>query len=202
MGDGALIKRKNRRTYEIQYYQKSKERLKSSIIPRLEQVGISTSIKGFYRNSYYLKFGNKQLYLLFKQSQEDITKIFNYPQLAQEFVKGFFDAEGSVPHVEKYLRGERKRKRIPPQIGFHQNGEDSKFILQCIRDFLIQNGIKCSKISGPLHRKQSNKPEYRFFIYGTKEIKKFFFLIQPEHPEKRRRIILLLLHVGSGNRKL
>ena len=121
-------------------------------------------------------------------------------ELQKLFIRGFWDAEGSCPHVEKYLKGERKRKKIPPQIGFHQNGD--KTLLEEIRKNLIGAGIKCSELDGPLHRPVNKKPEFRFFIYSVKRVRRFYELIKPEHPEKKMRIMLLLENVNPSDRIL
>lgn len=195
--DGCLVKRKTVQRYDLQFYQKNKSWLENSILQRLSRLGIETPIRGPYKNSYYLKFGNKWLY---KTLEGLIDTVPQEPELKFLFIRGFWDAEGSCPHVEKYLNGERKRKKIPPQVGFHQNGTSE--LLEQIRKALINEGIKCSKIDGPLKRPVNKKPEYRFFIYSSGRIKQFLDLIKPEHSEKNMRLNLLVENVGRADRKL
>ena len=189
IGDGCLVKRSNIKRYDIQFYQKNKEWLEKSVLNRLLKLGITTKMRGPYKSCWYLKFGNKQLYQWLEANQLKLPSGDRESKVL--FVRGFWDAEGSCPHVEKYLAGERKRKKIPPQVGFHQNGHDKVELLNSVRSFLIENGIECSKLEGPFYREQSNKPEFRFWVYGRKRIAKFISLIQPEHPEKRNRLELL-----------
>lgn len=195
--DGCLVKRKTTKRYDIQYYQKNSGWLRNSISNRLEKMKISTPIRGPWKNSYYLKFGNKWLYKELEKRKEMMPE---NNELQILFIRGFWDAEGSCPHVEKYLNGERKRGKIPPQIGFHQNG--SKKLLEKVRSVLIKNGVNCSKIEGPFDRPVNKKPEYRFFIYSVGRIRKFLEIVQPEHPEKKKRLVLLLGNVNPSNRKL
>lgn len=195
--DGCLVKRKTVKRFDIQFYQKNSEWLEKSILKRLKKFGINTKIRGPRKNVYYLKFGNKWLY---KEIEKRMYSIPKNKTLQLLFIRGFWDAEGSCPHVERYMTNETKRKKIPPQIGFHQNGR--KDILVGIREALIKTGIMCSKIEGPIKRDVNKKPEFRFFIYSVGRIKKFFDLIQPEHSEKRKRLILLLQNVNPTNRKL
>lgn len=195
--DGCLVKRTTTKRYDIQFYQKNKDWLEKSVIPRLSKFGIETPVRGPWKGCYYLKFGNKRLYI---ELERNYDKLPEKLEMKLEFIRGFWDAEGSCPHVEKYIRGERKRGKIPPQIGFHQNGD--KRILTEIREVLMEVGIECSKIDGPLSRPVNKKPEYRFFIYSVGRIKKFFNLIGTEHPDKKMRLILLFGNVNTANRRL
>ena len=195
--DGCLVKRMGIKRYDIQFYQKNREWLEKSIIPRLKTFGIQTPIRGPWKNSYYLKFGNKRLY---KTLEEHKDMLPEDPEMQRMFIRGFWDTEGSCPHVEKYLNGERKRSKIPPQIGFHQNGDDK--LLKQVRNALINFGIECSKISGPLDRPVNKKPEFRFFIYSVNRIRKFSEIIKPEHPDKAKRLCLLFGSVNPSNRIL
>jgi hypothetical protein len=195
--DGCLVKRKTTTRYDIQFYQKNRTWLRESILERLNKLGIDTPIRGPWKNCYFLKFGCKWLY---KELDNRMNKLPKDKDMQIEFIRGFWDAEGSCPHVEKYLNGERKRGKIPPQIGFHQNG--TKELLNEIRETLISYGTNCSKLEGPILRPVNKKPEYRFFIYSVKRIKYFFNLVQPEHPDKRKRLILMFGNVNPSNRKL
>ena len=195
--DGCLVKRKIQNRYDIQFYQKQEEYLENSILSRLRKLGINTKIRGPYKGCYYLKFGNKVLY---KILEKEVNRLPENAEQKLLFVRGFWDAEGSCPHVEKYLNGERKRKKIPPQIGFHQNG--NREILEIIRNYLIECGIFCSKIDGPIYRPVNKKPEFRFFIYSVARIKQFLDLVKPEHSEKQMRLKLLIENVKSANCKL
>lgn len=194
--DGCLVHRRNAKRYDIEFYQKNKEWLENSVLKRLARnFGTTTSVKGPRNGCYYLRFGNKHLYHLLEEQQRD-----GLPEVVENgdtktklaFIAGFFDAEGYCPHVEKYLAGERRRKKIPPQISMSQNMNSTKCkLLEDIRDVLEQSGVKCSKVTGPTKRSVSKKPEFRFCIYGRKNISKFFELVQPEHPEKRKRLLML-----------
>ncbi len=183
--------------YDIQFYQKNREWIENSIIRRLNGLGIETPIRGPWKKCYYLKFGNKMLYKTLEKYMDTVPK---NPRFQISFIRGFWDTEGSCPHVEKYLAGERKRNKIPPQIGFHQNGTSE--LLVEVRGILMKYGIQCSKISGPISRPVNKKPEFRFFIYSTNRIRKFSMLIKPEHPEKANRLTLLFGNVGPANRRL
>lgn len=195
--DGCLVKRTSVTRYDIQFYQKNREWLEKSICPRLTSLGIETPIRGPWKSCFYLKFGHKALY---KTLAILVDVVPEGTKERNAFIRGFWDAEGSCPHVEQYLLGRRRRKKIPPQIGFHQNGSDR--LLQDVRGALIASGIACSNMSGPLYRPVNKKPEFRFFIYGVGRIKAFFNLIQPEHPDKRKRLLLLFEHMSPANRTL
>ena len=195
--DGCLVKRTTRKAYDMQFYQKNREWLEKSVLKRLEILGIRTPIRGPYKSCYYLKFGNKLLYTELKCRVDKLPKSRKLQKL---FIRGFWDAEGSCPHVEEYLAGRRKRARIPLQIGFHQNG--TKALLEEIRQSLERFGIQCSRVEGPISRPVNKKPEFRFFVYSVNRIRKFMEMIKPEHPEKSKRLKLLLENVSPANRKL
>lgn len=195
--DGCLVKRRTRVRYDMQFYQKNKDWLNDSVLKRLNRLGIDTPIRGPYKSCFYLKFGNKRLYEILREQVDNVPKDSGLQKL---FIRGFWDAEGSCPHVEKYFNRERKRKKIPPQIGFHQNG--SPRLLEQVRGVLVSSGIKCSEIDGPLKRPVNKKPEFRFFIYGAERITKFSELVEPEHPEKRMRLAFFVEKMSTANRKL
>ena len=44
--DGCLVKRKTRKRYDVQFYQKNKEWLEKSVQKRLQSFGIKTLIQG------------------------------------------------------------------------------------------------------------------------------------------------------------
>ena len=176
--DGCLVKRRREKKYEIQFYQKCKEWLENSVLPRIERViNKKPKIKGPRKGVYYIKFSCKNLYVViekFLNNPYEILNLDNNSQIA--FVRGFFDAEGYVPNSWK------KRKKY--QIGFSQSGEKIPEVLEVVRIILERLGIKCGKYSIKPPKNFGKLKEYSFLVCGKDDVKRFFEIVRPEHPFK------------------
>ncbi len=98
-------------------------------------------------------------------AQVDAPKwIFTNPRFIENFIKGFFDTDGSV-----------YRLRWGNQISFNN---ESLPLLKSIRDMLLYIGYSPSKISG-----------YKVYLTKKSNIERFFREISPKNPKHIRRYI-------------
>ncbi len=100
-----------------------------------------------------------------------------------QFIKGFFDAEGGVPHVEKH-KIEAKNIRVH----FTQANE---MCLEQIRGILNELDVKTGRVCGPYFKKGYRNPVYRLKIHGIREVARYSGIIGSEHPEKRIRLSII-----------
>ena len=115
--------------------------------------------EGAKRSVYVVEFSRKVLSGFEVSSISDKT----------EYVRGYFDAEGSVP-----LNGSR------PYIYFCQKDKKS---LEEVKCFLAELGIACGEIHNPSTREDPNY--WRFFV-GAKSYSDFARVIGSRHPVKQR----------------
>lgn len=98
----------------------------------------------------------------------------------KEFLKGFFDSEGGLPHMEN---GNIEPKNI--RVHFTQS---NKKCLEEVKEIINDLGIKSGKVCGPYYKKGFNDPIYRLKIHGIKEVSKFSKIVGSLHPEKQMRL--------------
>lgn len=194
-GDGHLKKEKGERNFQehsIYFYESDKEILNMINKLMYEQFGI-------YGNIYFqsnktgkwntLRICSKQIYLFFKNVLNLKTgkkvRGVNTPEIIKKseisaqlsFIRGFFDAEGSV--------GETKKNHWL-EIG--QASKDSPCeILIWIKNKLDENGINLSE-----PKRSKNQEFYKIRTAKRETIKRFFDTISSEYPakiNKFRRII-------------
>ena len=99
----------------------------------------------------------------------DPSKLKNKEEMVA-YVRGFFDAEGGIPHC--------KKDRFYIQLT-----QNDRFKLEKIKNILEEIGIESGKIHNPSHRKH---PEYWRMNISTKSHKIFIQLIGSWHPRKIR----------------
>lgn len=135
---------------------------------------------------YGVRIRSKTLYLFFK-------KVFDFPdkqkdwatpniikeaskEIIRNYIQGFWDAEGSCPHVENKKQIVRKNL----YLGFSQKNKES---LDFIKSYLEQNGVITRKIYW-------NQSKWVLKI-RTQSIPSFSTLIGSQHPVKSKRLSLV-----------
>ena len=183
--------------YEISVAQKNPEFLKMVKTIFIETLKINENkirIK-IDKNTPRIVVYNKKLYSFLKElkvGDGDVEPIvFKYPQFWKWYVRGFFDAEGEIAHVEKYLAG--ITKTFPqPRILIHQaskNEKECKALVE-LKKIIESLGVKCGNILGP--KRNVNTYDFDLMIYGIKNVENFYSLIGTSHIEKNLRFNLLL----------
>jgi intein-encoded DNA endonuclease-like protein len=165
--DGGIHFDKLNNAYKIHFSQKSKKYLETEIIPRLKRLfDITPSISKRKDNVYQIQFASKPIYLLFSKvfDMKEIQQYWDTPQLIKkipkllkkEYIKGFYDAEGSKDHL---YHSWNKEGECPP-LEFICNVLNKEF------------GIKTTK---PLRIKTDDKfdryPAYQLFINDYQSFK-------------------------------
>lgn len=189
--DGCFTKNEKYYVYRIRIYQKNKEWLEKVSDIFYNAFGKIPTIKHDKRdNVWCLILDSKSIF-------QKLVKISEFPgnqrtwklpkfiseaseEIKKEYIRGFFDAEGGVPHIEKK---EQEQKNI--RIYFSQVSEEALIELKrLIEEF----GIKCGKVSGPYFKKGFENPTYGLRIHGISEVAKFSMIIGSLHPEKILRL--------------
>ena len=165
MRDGGVHYDINNNAYKIHFEQQEKEYLKNEIQPRLERLfGLSTKIELRKDGVHQIQMASKPIYLLFSKLFEarQIQQFWDTPQLIKnapkqikkEYIRGFYDAEGTPEHI--YHSWFREDK-CPPL----------EFISNVLND---EFEIKTTK---PLRIKTNNNynryPAYQLFINDYKK---------------------------------
>ena len=145
-----------------------------------------------------------RLVIYSKKSYNTIAEILNHPtgknfwetpeiirkhfELQKWYIRGFFDSEGEVPHVEEYLR-HRFRTKPRLRVRIHQAWRDKTGcpVLEDLREMIAKFGIN-SKVCEA--GKNKNSIKYELSITG-KEVYKFYQNIGSSHPLKKYRFRLL-----------
>ena len=118
-------------------------------------------------------------------------KVWNTPELIlnssqevqKEYVSGFFDSEGGVPHIEN-----RHVEAKNLSASFTQCCKSS---LEELKSILNTFGIHTGRVCGPYYKYGYSNPVYRLKIHGAREISKFHHLIGSKHPEKKLRLEII-----------
>ncbi len=192
--DGCFAINNKNSTYRIRVYQKNKAWIEDLANISEELFGKKPIITLDKRDEVWsFMINSRHIY-------ETVTEMSNYPgsqsewntpevvlnaplEIQKEYVKGFFDAEGGVPHVES---GSVEPKNI--RINFTQgNRKCLEELKRIISDFDIRTGNVC----GPYFKKGYKDPVYRLKIHGVREVAKFFDSIGSLHPEKNHRLSLI-----------
>lgn len=192
--DGCFTRNKSNYIYRIRVYQKNKD-LIDKIAKKFKNLfGKQPIIESDKRNGVWcLKLNSKRIY-------NKLVTISDYPgnqqgwkipnwilkstlDIKKNYVKGFFDAEGGVPHVE-----ERDVKKKDIRIHFSQGNKE---VLNDIKEMINLFGIKGGKICGPYFKKGYKNPMYAFIIHGVNEVTKFYHTFGSLHPLKIIRLKLI-----------
>ena len=174
LGDASITYRKKKGEYCIEYEQKNKKWLEQSIIPRIEKLYKKVSVKQRKSGLYRVRLYSKRAYFDFIKYWKNPIAILSFNREAQlTFVRGFFDAEGSVP------------KRHPKTCYRIFILQKDRQVLQIISKILKSVGI----ITGNIEK---NKNIFSLPIRSKRKIQLFSDLIKPEHPVKNKALKDLL----------
>jgi len=189
--DGCFIRNERNYTYRIRIYQKNREWIEilSKMTHKLfkKQPTITLDKRD---NVWNLMINSREIYEKLTEIS-DYTgnqKTWNVPRLVlnspleiqKEFIKGFFDSEGGVPHVEK--------RAVEPKDIRVELTQANRECLEEVKGITQKLGIKTGKVCGPYYKKGFKDPVYRLKIHGIKEVAKFSKIIGSLHPEKRKRL--------------
>lgn len=182
MKDGSYIQNKKHHIYRITLYQKNKKWLEyvsnmfEHIFSKKPRIEIDKR-----DNVWRLIMDSKRIFMEMKNLNEfSINKTSITKKM---YIRGFFDSEGGVPHVEK-------RKILPKNMRAHFTQSDRLCLLQ-LKEMISSFGIKTGKVCGPYLKKGFSNPIYRLKIHGIREISKFADIIGSDHPEKQHRLSII-----------
>jgi len=118
-----------------------------------------------------------------KEWNTPTTIINSSDETKKEFIKGFFDSEGGVPHIEK-------RDIEPKNIRVHFT-QANKRCLEELMEMIQSFDIKTGKVCGPYYKMGYPNPIYRLKIHGISNVAKFHDIIGSIHPEKELRLKII-----------
>ena len=104
--------------------------------------------------------------------------------LKTAFVRGFFDAEGSVNSFEKTLDVPEKNV----QVYFAQA---NRGVLEEVKEILSESGVKSGRVCGPYVKKGSETGMFALLVHGSVQVLRFYDCFGSAHPEKVLRFELL-----------
>lgn len=182
--------------YQIKIKQKCRAWLSDIIVPMLnEEFGLALTERAIYPQNdanerYYLAFKRKKVWLQLKELFEmpaSKAGVWNTPTflktdnaLLQDYIRGFFDAEGGVPRT---IAGSKL------YVSFTQKNMEP---LEFIRDKLESVfGIKCGGLR--ISDKKSNVWQFR--ITKKESIARFADRISSWHPDKSARLRLMFKEI-------
>lgn len=170
LGDGCLVHRQKKGEYCIEYEQKVESWLANSILPRIERLyGKHPRVTQRVSKLFRLRLYSKTAFEEFSYALQHLSLLLNEPaSVKAQFIRGFFDAEGSVP---KHLPGTSCRIEI-----YQKDRSKLELIARMLEvDFQISVGkITNSRDIGQL------------ILYGRGKAELFDNLIGSEHPLKSR----------------
>jgi len=151
------------------------KRFAQSFLGALQRLGLNPKMyynkkKGNRRNTYLVKAYSKRFYQWWtKQTLTDFEMFFNETQLLKEFVRGFFESEGSY-YKRDYPNYQTFCQMVNTELG----------IIRLFRKALAQLSFKTSIHSQEEKRKNRKKFVYKLWILGGKnEHNRFIKLIKP-----------------------
>ena len=182
--DGTVNKERNGE-YTCAFYSKNKPFLEI-VRPKIKKIfGLQLNITKF-GDCYGIRIRSKTLYLFFKivfdfkskQVNWDTPKIIKKAndKIIKNYISGFFDAEGGVPHLEELKNPKRKNLYVK----FVQKNKES---LDFIKEKLSLVGIETGNVYWT-----DNKNNLKIRMTS---IKLFLSYINSLHPEKANRLVLL-----------
>ena len=114
----------------------------------------------------------------------------SHPELQKWYLRGFFDAEGEVPHVEGFLDGTFSTKpRLRIRIHQAWNKKNGCPVLEDLAQMCSNFGIKIVGIYGP--KRNVNTFDFDLAISGRDALLQFYRQIGTSHPDKKKRFSLL-----------
>ena len=191
MRDGSFIQNKQYNIHRIKIYQKNQKWIKRVSNLLSEEFDVNpiiqvdkrdnvwslmvNSVKVFKKLIGVAEFPGNQL------EWNTPSKIMNSSrEIKAEYLRGFFDSEGGLPHVEK-------RYIEPKNIRVHFT-QSNKKCLEELKEMINEFGIKTGKVCGPYFKKNYPNPIYRLKIHGIRGVSKFNDTIGSLHPEKQTRL--------------
>lgn len=193
--DGCFIRNDRYYTYRIKIYQKNKTWIVilSKIIYKLFKKKPTITLDK-RDNVWNLMVNSREIYekLIAISDFPGNQKIWNVPkvvlnsslEIQKEFVKGFFDSEGGLPHMEN---GNIESKNI--RVHFTQANRQC---LEEVRKILQKLGFKTGMVCGPYYKKGFENPVYRLSIHGKEQVAKFSRVIGSLHPDKKNRLDIVV----------
>ncbi len=169
--DGIVYYRESKNEYGLEIDQKSSEWLEV-VQTKLEKAydkksRIRKTTKGYFRLNVY----SKRIYLELSQYRKKPSLVLQETKEFQKgFLQGIFDAEGSVRKERRHLTVSSKRKST----------------IRILKILLKKFGIKIGKPCGD----KNNVVSIPF--YGKKNLAKFSEEIGFRHPDKKKRLEVLL----------
>ncbi len=168
--DGTVYHRPSRNQYNIEIEQKVQKWLE--IVKKAVQktynknVRIARTSKGYFRLLVY----SKKLHNDLKSFRKDYSKILTENKDFQTgFLRGFFDAEGTVHNKRYSIRVASKNKQT----------------ILVIKKMLNKFNIKTGKI-------HADKTAYVLPLYGKDNLERFDSVVSFRHEEKKERLSKLL----------
>ena len=105
--------------------------------------------------------------------------------LKAAYVRGFFDAEGSINSFEKTTI-------VVPEADIRiYFAQANKPVLEEIRQIVSEAGIRCGRVCGPYIKKGTSTEMYALMVHGSTQALKYYECFDSEHPDKELRFELL-----------
>jgi hypothetical protein len=154
--------------YKIHFEQQNKEYLEEQIQPRLQRLfELDTKITLRPDGVYQIQIASKPLYLLLSKcfGMREIQQFWKTPiiienaelQMQKEYIKGFFDAEGSYEHI---YHSWFKEDECPP-LEFISNVLNHNFDIRCTEPRRIKTSDDFNRF-----------PAYQVFINDYHDFKR------------------------------
>ncbi len=106
------------------------------------------------------------------------------------YVRGFFDAEGSINSFEK--TGMVSEKDIRVYIA-----QANKSVLEEIREIILTFRVRCGNVCGPYIKRGTSTKMFALIIHGSSEALNFYKCFGSDHPDKILRFELLRTAKGG-----
>ncbi len=193
--DGNFSSIPNQGIYRIRFYQKSKEWL-------MVLAGIIENNFGKKPSFYFDKRHSVWcLSITSKKAFQELSKlaeftgdqktwltprwiVFGSTAVKSAYVRGFFDAEGSINSFEK--------KRVVPEANIRiYLAQANKDVLEEIKKIISEFRIKCGRVCGPYVKQGTSTKMYALMIHGSIEVLKFYSFFGSCHSDKILRFELL-----------
>lgn len=192
--DGSIYYNRAGRNYVTAFYQQSREWLEEAIAQRLIRLfGVHCRVEEYAPNRWRIRAYSKQLYRMWREDfgfpEEGIGQAHwttpNGIMTANRdakcaYIRGFFDAEGDVS----------PRTSTSPYIGFSQKNRQ---VLQDLQQLLKELDLP----TGHIHTIDAKSGTLRFVIASKQALTRFITIINSEHPQKRRTLHRLSVHLGQ-----
>lgn len=106
------------------------------------------------------------------------------PTVKKAYVRGFFDAEGSINSFEQTTLVREKDIRV-------YLAQANQGVLEEIRSIVAGFGIRCGRVCGPYVKKGTSTGMYALMVHGSTQVLRFFDCFDSSHPDKLFRFQLL-----------